>query len=269
MNKEHLANTIEELIKKYGRKRKIEELENVIKRAKELEREFIKNGKIKDELIKHCIYLAQIDLIYRAGKIDKNMGIANEKDIEDLKNLISLVDDSVFKSKKNCLLNPGFNDLSLSADADRVIDQYHNKIRGVRELADKAKQISNRRGYLRTRYGRHIRFPRGYKSYKSSGILIQATSADINKENWCLIDEALDGRGRMILNTHDSYSLSCDIDKWGEANRDVRRAVERDFLGVPLLLDFNGMGPNWWAALQDKGIDNVITVKRNKRNRAN
>lgn len=127
--------SIEELIKKYGRKRKIEELENVIKRAKELEREFIKNGKIKDELIKHCIYLAQIDLIYRAGKIDKNMGIANEKDIEDLKNLISLVDDSVFKSKKNCLLNPGFNDLSLSADADLVIDDTLIDIKTTKYLS--------------------------------------------------------------------------------------------------------------------------------------
>ncbi|KKN39785.1 hypothetical protein LCGC14_0739810 [marine sediment metagenome] len=146
-------------------------------------------------------------------------------------------------------------------DADYIISQYHSKIRGVGELAETARDIAERRGYLRTKYGRHIRFPRKYKSYKASGILIQATSADINKENWILIDEALDGRGRINLNIHDSYSLSCDEDKWEDTNSDVKRAVEREFLGVPLLLDFNGMGRNWWSALQNEGIESVITAQ--------
>lgn len=134
-------------------------------------------------------------------------------------------------------------------DAYRIIDRYHSKIRGVRELADKAKSISERRGYLRTKYGRHIRFPKRYKSYKASGLLIQATSADINKENWGLIDEALDGRGRIILNTHDSYSISVNREGLRGTMRDVKHAVEREFLGIPLLLDYNGTGPNWWSAL--------------------
>ncbi len=134
-------------------------------------------------------------------------------------------------------------------DAYRIIDQYHAKVRGVRKLAETAREVSERRGYLRTKYGRHIRFPKKYKTYKASGILIQATSADINKENWCLIDEALDGRGRIILNTHDSYGTSVNIDTVDKIKIDVTGAVEREFLGVPLILDCNGVGPNWWAAL--------------------
>lgn len=144
-------------------------------------------------------------------------------------------------------------------DAYRIIDEYHSKIRGVRKLAEKAKSISERRGYLRTKYGRHIRFPRKYKSYKSSGILIQATSADINKENWVLVDEALGGDGRIVLNTHDSYSLSVDVDKVDRAHDNVKGAVEREFLGVPLLLDFNGKGWNWWSALRNEGIEGANT----------
>ena len=144
-------------------------------------------------------------------------------------------------------------------DAYRVIDQYHNKVRGVRKLAETARKVADRRGYLRTKYGRHIRFPKRYKSYKASGILIQATSADINKENWCIIDEALDNRGRIILNTHDSYSMSVDIDTLEDVKADVKGAVEREFLGVPLLLDYNGVGRNWWSALNDEGIEGVIT----------
>jgi len=146
-------------------------------------------------------------------------------------------------------------------DADRIIDLYHSKVRGVRELAQTARNIAEARGYIRTKYGRHIRFPKGYKSYKASGIFIQATSADINKENWCIIDEALNGRGRIILNTHDSYSLSVNIDHVEDLLGDVRGAVEREFLGVPLLLDLNGIGSNWWSALKNKGIEGAITVK--------
>jgi len=150
-------------------------------------------------------------------------------------------------------------------DAYRIIDLYHSKVRGVRKLAETARKVAEGRGYLRTKYGRHIRFPKRYKSYKASGILIQATSADINKENWCIIDDALDGRGRIILNTHDSYSISADIDTLEEIKSDVKGAVEREFLGVPLLLDFNGVGQNWWAALQNKGIGGVTTDSRNTR----
>jgi len=142
-------------------------------------------------------------------------------------------------------------------DAYRIIDLYHSKVRGVRKLAETARKIAEKRGYLRTKFGRHIRFPKRYKSYKASGILIQATSADINKENWCIIDEALDGRGRIVLNTHDSYSMSVDVDHVEDLLGDVKGAVEREFLGVPLLLDFNGVGRNWWAALKNEGIDNV------------
>lgn len=144
-------------------------------------------------------------------------------------------------------------------DAYRVIDRYHSKVRGVRKLAQTARKIADRRGFIRTKYGRRIRFPRKYKSYKASGILIQATSADINKENWCIIAESLGSRGRIILNTHDSYSMSVDVDGIKSTMADVKEAVEREFLGVPLLLDFNGIGRNWWSALINEGIEGVIT----------
>ena len=140
-------------------------------------------------------------------------------------------------------------------DADIIINRYHDKVRGVRELARAAREVSENRGYVRTKYGRHLRFPKKYKSYKASGILIQATSADINKENWCLIDDAIDGRGRMVLNTHDSYSLSVDPHHLAQVEKDIPGAINREFLGIPLLLDRNGVGLNWWSALKDEGID--------------
>lgn len=151
-------------------------------------------------------------------------------------------------------------------EADAIIDQYHARLPGVRLLGDTAKAIAEKRGFIKTKFGRHIHFPKGYRSYKASGLLIQTTSADINKENWILVDDALNGRGRIILNTHDSYSLSCSIDEYERAGRDVQGVVEREFLGIPLLLDFNGVGQNWWSALKNKGIEGACTNKRSKGN---
>jgi DNA polymerase I-like protein with 3'-5' exonuclease and polymerase domains len=135
-------------------------------------------------------------------------------------------------------------------EGETVISKYHQKIRGVKELAGACTDTANSRGYLFTMFGRRLRFPRKYKAYKASGILIQATSADINKDNWRIIGRILGDRGRMLLNTHDSYSMSIREDKWKGTWKDVKRAIERPILRVPLILDLNGAGYNWWAAVR-------------------
>jgi DNA polymerase I-like protein with 3'-5' exonuclease and polymerase domains len=136
------------------------------------------------------------------------------------------------------------------SEGESIVETYHRRVQGVKELAQVAKERAESRGYLRTMYGRHIRFPRKFKSYKASGLLIQSTAADINKENWIIIAEALAGRGRLMLNTHDSYSLSVERGREKEVWKDVKSSVERSILRVPLILDLNGHGSNWWAALQ-------------------
>jgi DNA polymerase I-like protein with 3'-5' exonuclease and polymerase domains len=132
-----------------------------------------------------------------------------------------------------------------------ILDRYHAALPGVKKLAEISKQRAEGRGYVQTPYGRKLRFFKRYKSYKASGLLIQATSADLNKENWMLIEEALGDRGSIIMNTHDSYGLSLDPGKKDACQEDVRRAVEREFLGVPLILDHSGYGRNWWDAIKE------------------
>ena len=105
-------------------------------------------------------------------------------------------------------------------------------------------------GFIRTKMGRRLRFPRGYKSYKASGLLIQATSADVNKRNWLVVDEALGNDGHLILNTHDSYSMAMPED-WKPYYRGVKRAIEDTSdlgLRAPLILDLDGAGITWWEA---------------------
>lgn len=136
-------------------------------------------------------------------------------------------------------------------EAMKVIEAYHKKLPGVKRLAEgcRAKAIS--RGYVFTRNGRHLRFPRGWKAYKASGLLIQATAADINKENLQLMTNVLQPMGgNLLLNTHDSYSMSVPLDVSPEdAFEETRSAIERPVLDVPLILDLNGHGKNWADAL--------------------
>ena len=136
------------------------------------------------------------------------------------------------------------------AEAMGIINKYHSALTGVKALADGCKAKAESRGYIFTRYGRHLRFPNGFKSYKASGLLIQSTSADENKMNWLRINEALEGTGGvMLLNTHDSYSLSLPEDQANEIARKVKKAVEEDRgLLVPLILEVQNAGKNWWES---------------------
>lgn len=135
-------------------------------------------------------------------------------------------------------------------EAMQVINAYHRKLPGVAQLAEGCKATATKRGHIFTKYGRHIRFPRGWKTYKASGLLIQATAADINKENLQLITNVLGDEGKLLLNTHDSYSMSMPEDIWADKFKAVRRAIERPVLDVPLILDLNGHGVNWWDAIR-------------------
>lgn len=135
-------------------------------------------------------------------------------------------------------------------EAHAVIDKYHSRVQGVKTLADRAKLHAESSGQIQTAFGRRLRFPSGYKSYKASGILIQSTSADINKRNWLVIDEAIGNDGHLILNTHDSYSMAMYGD-WQRVLKRVKEAIEdmSDInFRVPLLLDVDGAGKNWWSA---------------------
>lgn len=139
-------------------------------------------------------------------------------------------------------------------EAQALIDEYHLRIPGIKQFAEGCKKIAESRGYIHTSRGRRLRFPHGFKSYKASGLLIQATAGDINKENIVIIEEQLGKDGHLILNTHDSYSL-CLPNNWKRHYKRVKKAIERDRLRVPLLLDWSGAGHNWWDALQK--VDNV------------
>lgn len=138
-------------------------------------------------------------------------------------------------------------------EAMALINQYHRQVPGVKTLADRAKMISEDRGYIKTFTGRRLRCPRGYKSYKQSGLLIQATSADYNKMMWSGIEESLAVYdGTIILNTHDSFDTSVDPATVEKAFAGMQEVASSLPSRIPLIMDLNGMGANWWQAVKPK-----------------
>jgi len=135
-------------------------------------------------------------------------------------------------------------------EAMKVIEAYHKELPGVRKLAEGAKNAALKRGYVFTKYGRRLRFPRGFKAYKASGLLIQATSADINKENIMIINSTIKDRGHLLLNTHDSYSMSMPEETWQETYDEIKSKIERPALNIPLQLDLSGVGDDWYDAIR-------------------
>lgn len=136
-----------------------------------------------------------------------------------------------------------------------IINNYHKTLPGVKELAQRAKKIAEERGYVMTFTGRRLRFPHKFKTYKASGLLIQATAADINKLNWIWIEEALGYMGRLILNTHDSYGLGIKKDLAVHGASAVKRHLEENNpMNVPVILEVNEPADNWWGSINGKRI---------------
>ena len=98
-----------------------------------------------------------------------------------------------------------------------------------------------------------MRFPDKRYLYKASGLLIQSTAADINKETIMLLEPVLDAHGAyLILNTHDSFSVSCPRDNVEACWAAMAEAVRERFswMNVPLMLERSGVGANWWDAVK-------------------
>lgn len=140
-------------------------------------------------------------------------------------------------------------------EAMEIIENYHKRLPGVRELAEKASMIAKGRGYIKTKYGRRLRFPDKRFAYKASGLLIQATAADINKQLIYRLESICrQNGGALLLNTHDSYSISVPEESINQVWDSTVKCLVDDFpwLNVPLMLELSGVGKTWWGALNNE-----------------
>jgi len=99
-------------------------MKNFLEESKKSHADFLSRGTLDEKIIRTAVILAQMDVFYRSGSIPPNLGAVEDGDVEDLRNLISILDPDMFRAKKHCFLNPTFgygSTLVDGADADLVI----------------------------------------------------------------------------------------------------------------------------------------------------
>jgi hypothetical protein len=106
--------------------------------AKNNYEQFLNDGLLTDSLIKSALYLARLDVTFRAGMVDANLGNETEQDIQDVRQLFSIINHDHFKVENNCFINPTFGDGSLlvgGADGDLIIDDTLIDLKVTKSLA--------------------------------------------------------------------------------------------------------------------------------------
>lgn len=112
-------------------------LKKIISDFKQQYNKYLETGLIEDSFLSNVIVLAKIDGIFRSGGIMPKSFEIDERDVEDLKNLISIIPSDKFKTEKLCFLNPDFGNASLmvgGGDVDIIIGDSLIDIKTTKEI---------------------------------------------------------------------------------------------------------------------------------------
>jgi hypothetical protein len=124
--------------------------QNIVSQTRERLQDFLKSGNMSDKLIESALLLATLDPIFRSGTGHESVGIVYTEDVQDLRNLISIVDPAMFSANNLCLLNPTFGVASQmvgGADADVVIDNTIIDIKTTKKLELRGESFHQLMGY--------------------------------------------------------------------------------------------------------------------------
>ncbi len=132
------------------RKEFLKMLETEYSNAKQNYQKYLADGILTDDIIKSALYLSRLDVTFRAGMIDSNLGNESEHDIKDVRQLISVINHDHFKVDNHCFLNPTFghgSQLVGGADADLIIDDTLIDIKVSKNLAVERDHLNQTIGY--------------------------------------------------------------------------------------------------------------------------
>lgn len=111
------------------------QMKRTIDEAKYQLRLCLKTGRITDRLLSSAIQLAKLDGIFRGGLTGQvDLADIDERDKDDLRQLVRVIPAIDFKAKTICVLNPTFGEASGlvgGADADVIIDDTLIEIKTV------------------------------------------------------------------------------------------------------------------------------------------
>lgn len=125
----------------------------LFQQAKDRHSRFLRSLRQKPprDLIESAIYLARLDVLFRADKVDRYLFKRPPKAlVDDLERMLALVDAEDFLAKKRCLLNPTFGlgtVLVDGADADLVIGDTLIDVKTTKHLVFDREVFNQLLGY--------------------------------------------------------------------------------------------------------------------------
>lgn len=127
-----------------------DQAKRVIDQAHKKYQEFLLNGQFTFELLESALLLGKLDAVMRRRYIYENLEAINQQDIQDLRNLVSLLKPDLFKSTGRIILNPTWEEAALlvrAADGDLIIDNLLIDCKTVKELSLERDYLNQLIGY--------------------------------------------------------------------------------------------------------------------------
>lgn len=144
-------------------------------------------------------------------------------------------------------------------DGKEFMENYLSHLPFIKATLNKAKEIAENRGYVRTILNRRRRFPIRKHAYKALNAIIQGTAADIMKKG--MVDAYEVGIFNTLilhLTVHDELDFSYPINEVGfNAIKDLKTIMENTIkLSVPIVADIE-IGPNW-SNVSEKAWEDIV-----------
>lgn len=140
-------------------------------------------------------------------------------------------------------------------EAKRMIRQFHDAWPGVRRLQDLTAQTAQRRGYIRTPWGRHLH-PEEFGEHKLLNKLIQGSAADCMKaaliqvDGWLSDNDAIESH--MVSVVHDEIQFDGPLEEAAILHDEIPHlmcAADPTMAGiadvVPILVDHEVSTTTW------------------------
>jgi hypothetical protein len=132
------------------RQKRYKKVYHILTEAKDAYANYLRFGKMDQQILKSALLLAQLDPFYRSGQDEFDLGKIDKHDIKDLEALIKLVSPNIFKAKRLCILNPTFGTASRivgGADADIILDNTIIEVKTTKHLQVRRENWNQLIGY--------------------------------------------------------------------------------------------------------------------------
>lgn len=185
-------------------------------------------------------------------------GATDEKDLKEKRRLAKIVNFAIAYAVEAYGLSTR---VGLSrAEAKKVIDDYFETYKGIRDYMDRIPQEAREKGYITSLLGRRRYFPsindrnfsvRGRAEREAINMPIQGTASDIVKIAMIRVHDALKAEGlqtKMIMQVHDELLFEAPAKEVKKASEIIRREMEGAAqMDVPLEVGI-GSGDDWMHA---------------------